>query len=383
MNLRLATQLAAACLGTLAACEDGGTDDLDRGDGVDILGEEDKADGAPGVELVGRLAPGSLDGQLTAAVPRVAYVVPAKAGTRLDVEVTRAGSSTGLDTLLKVHGPRSNDGTYRTTIAEDDDAGYGPLSKLSVTAPSDGFYLVEVAAKAAPTSAKKIRLKLACSDAACAATDPVTPPGLELRWAARSAEVQALARQAYRVASDRYEKLADDEILDADSAVVLDLDETVLSNVTYQSERAALGAGYSGPSWLAWTQRKAATLIPGARAFLETVRQRAGTVIFVTNRKAGAECDATKANLADLGVTYAAIYCRTDTSDKNPRFQAIENGTAAGLPAKNIVMYIGDNIQDFPGLTQASRTDDASFLEFGAENILLPNPMYGSWEKNE
>jgi 5'-nucleotidase (lipoprotein e(P4) family) len=379
MTTRLASALATSL--ALAACTDAGPVDTDRGDGVDILGE-DKADGVPGVELVARLAPGTLDGALTASVPRVAYVFPATAGAVVSLEVTQAGTATGLDTVLRVHGPRNPDGTYTSTVATDDDAGYGKLSKLaSVALPAAGFYLVEVApGGAAPTSTKKFRLRLTCGGDACASTAPVTAPGLDLRWVTRSAEYQAATTQAYRVASDRYEKLADDELLDGDSAVVLDLDETVLSNATYQVERAALGTGYSGPSWLAWTQRKAATLLPGAEAFLNTVRQRAGTIIFVTNRKAGAECDATKANLVALNVRYDAIYCRTGTSDKNPRFQAIENGTAAGLARKDIVMFVGDNIQDFPGMSQDDRGDDAAFLPFGAEQILVPNPMYGSWD---
>ena len=381
MDLRLATALATSLTLFSVGCAAVDADDDDRGDGVSILGDDDKADGATGVELVGRLAPGTIDGTLTTAVPRVAYVFPAKAGAKISLEVTRAGSAAGLDTVMRVHGPRGADGTYRTTLATDEDAGYGKLSKLTdVTIATEGFYLVEVAFSGTPpTTAKAFRVKLTCGADACASTAPVVPLGLELRWVERAAEYRAAASQAYRVASDRYERLADDEILDADSAVVLDLDETVLSNVAYQAERAALGAGYSGPSWTAWTQRKAATLVPGAGAFLNTIKQRAGTVVFVTNRKAGVECDATKANLAALAVSYAAIYCRTDASDKNPRFQAIESGTAAGLPRKDIVMYVGDNIQDFPGLSQDA--DDADLLEFGAEHILVPNPMYGSWDR--
>ncbi|MEZ4366816.1 MAG: HAD family acid phosphatase [Kofleriaceae bacterium] len=383
MNRALATVLAILPCAALAACEGGG-DPYERGDGVDVLGDDDKGDGAGGVEVVGRLAPGTVDGQLTSATPRVAYVFPAKAGARIDLEVTRAGTSSGLDTVLRVHGPRGVDGTYRTTLAEDADAGYGRLSKISgLTAPADGFYLAEVAlAPGATISApRSIRLALTCGDGACASTEPVAPPGLELRWVDGAAEYRALAAQAYRGATARLEALATAGALPAAFAVVLDVDETSLSNVRYQAERAVLGVGYSSASWLAWTQRRAATAIPGVAGFLAAVKAHGGTVAFVTNRKAGAECTATRANLLAEGLPVDGLYCRGGTSDKNPRFQAIEAGTAAGLPALPIVMYIGDNIADFPGLSQdlAGEPEDA-YAEFGADLFVIPNPMYGSWE---
>ena len=46
-------------------------------------------------------------------------------------------------------------------------------------------------------------------------------------------------------------------------------------------------------------------------------------------------------------------------------------------------MFVGDNILDFPALSQDIRKQPASaFGKFGSEYFLLPNSMYGSWEKN-
>jgi predicted secreted acid phosphatase len=71
-------------------------------------------------------------------------------------------------------------------------------------------------------------------------------------------------------------------------------------------------------------------------------------------------------------------------SDKNPRFEAVERGTtAAGLPPLEIVAFVGDNVRDFPGQSQAIRKQgDEAFAAFGARFFVLPNPMYGSWEGN-
>jgi predicted secreted acid phosphatase len=44
---------------------------------------------------------------------------------------------------------------------------------------------------------------------------------------------------------------------------------------------------------------------------------------------------------------------------------------------------VGDNIQDFPKLSQSLRDEaDAAFGAFGTRYFVLPNPMYGSWERN-
>jgi predicted secreted acid phosphatase len=48
-----------------------------------------------------------------------------------------------------------------------------------------------------------------------------------------------------------------------------------------------------------------------------------------------------------------------------------------------VVLWVGDNIQDFPALTQAVRLQgDAAFGVFSERYIVLPNPMNGSWESN-
>jgi predicted secreted acid phosphatase len=70
-------------------------------------------------------------------------------------------------------------------------------------------------------------------------------------------------------------------------------------------------------------------------------------------------------------------------SDKNPRFAMVERGTAPGAPGPLIVVaWVGDNIQDFPGMTQESRHNVAALEPFGSRWFILPNPMYGSWERN-
>jgi predicted secreted acid phosphatase len=131
-------------------------------------------------------------------------------------------------------------------------------------------------------------------------------------------------------------------------------------------------------------KRREATPLPGAAAFLTRVRALGGKIAVVTNRL-GSECDDTIAVFARDGLVYDAMVCRPDgsPSDKNPRFEAVQTGkTAAGATPLDVVAYVGDNIQDFPGLSQRSVKDagEAGLAAFGTRYFVLPNPMYGSWQ---
>jgi 5'-nucleotidase (lipoprotein e(P4) family) len=168
-------------------------------------------------------------------------------------------------------------------------------------------------------------------------------------------------------------------------AVVLDADETTIDNSLYQLERARVGKPFDAQSWRAWTVRREATPLPGAAAFLSRVHALGGKIAIVTNRTA-TECPDTEAVFRASALAYDVMLCMPDggPSDKNPRFEAVERGTTpAGLPPLEIVAFVGDNIRDFPGQSQAIRKQgDEAFAPFGVRFFLLPNPMYGSWEGN-
>jgi predicted secreted acid phosphatase len=112
------------------------------------------------------------------------------------------------------------------------------------------------------------------------------------------------------------------------------------------------------------------------------VRELGGRVAIVTNR-ADSLCAATRENLAAVRIQADLVLCqRPGESDKNLRFQRIQAGAAAAsTPALAVVAWIGDNIQDFPRLTQAARGDTAALGEFGRRYFMIPNPMYGSWDR--
>jgi 5'-nucleotidase (lipoprotein e(P4) family) len=211
------------------------------------------------------------------------------------------------------------------------------------------------------------------------------PPGAAvtgIHWWRNSAERTAIFVQTYRWAGERLRELAAREQRGT-WAVIMDADETALDNSTYQFRRNSQNEGFSAESWTAWVNEQAAPATPGAVEFTRLVHELGGRVAIVTNRD-DPTCPATRDNLRKVNVAADVVLCRVaGQSDKNPRFAAVQSGTGTGLPALKVLMWVGDNIQDFPGGSQDARNQGAqAFGAFGRNYVLLPNPMYGSWERN-
>jgi 5'-nucleotidase (lipoprotein e(P4) family) len=203
-----------------------------------------------------------------------------------------------------------------------------------------------------------------------------------IRWVRASAEHRALFLQVFGAAADRVRERAAN-LERGTWAVILDADETILDNSAYQRRRAAQGLGFTPETWDAWVREEQATALPGAAVFLTLVHELGGRIAIVTNRDE-AVCAETRRNMEALELVSDVVLCRVKgVSDKNPRFEAVQRGTAApGMGPLEVVAWVGDNIQDFPALTQKVRSAPAEALSaFGRTYFMLPNPMYGSWER--
>ncbi len=229
--------------------------------------------------------------------------------------------------------------------------------------------------------------------AGCATTAPAPSPApspavtanemsLAVHWSRNSAEHRALFIESYALAAARLGELVAG-LEPGTWAVALDADETVLDNSLYQKELEEKGASFSQESWGEWVRREAAPALPGARRFLEHTRELGGKIAIVTNRSEPL-CPATRVNFQKEDLPYDVILCRGEESSKEARWKKVEEGEAApGLPSLTIVMWLGDNIHDFPGGEQDWRQAPESALEdFGRRFFVLPNPMYGSWARN-
>ena len=258
-------------------------------------------------------------------------------------------------------------------------AGSGCASSRETT-PSPSTAAVPPAATPAPTAAVP-----PAATPAPAVTPPPSPAPKQLprdiRWVRTSAEYRALASQVYRAAASRLPALTKG-LAPGSWGVILDADETVFDNSEYQRRRSEVDSAWTRPSWDSWCNERAAGAVPGAVEFTNTVHKLHGRVAIVTNRS-DAVCPATRDNLVALGVVPDILLCQAPgEGDKNPRFQRVQNGgVVAGIPALKVVEWIGDNIQDFPGLTQESKNDSTAIANFGQRYFVVPNPMYGSWDR--
>jgi 5'-nucleotidase (lipoprotein e(P4) family) len=202
-------------------------------------------------------------------------------------------------------------------------------------------------------------------------------------WTQSSAEKAALSYQAFSLARLR---------LDQDfrairsrrvkRAVIVDVDETVLDNSAYQAKLAKERRPFEAKTWTDWCNRAEAKALPGAVEFLRYANSRGVRVFYITNRRL-TEKDGTARNLQKLGfpdVSDETLLVRTDGSTKEPRRQSV-------AAKYRIVLLMGDNLNDFAGVFEQSKTIDSRIAaaeqnknEFGARFIVLPNPMYGAWE---
>ncbi|MSR36506.1 MAG: hypothetical protein EXR95_07680 [Gemmatimonadetes bacterium] len=208
----------------------------------------------------------------------------------------------------------------------------------------------------------------------------------EIHWTRDSAEHDAIFLQVYRAATAQLERAAAGQT-SGSWAVILDADETVLDNSEHFRVMAAhdnVAPAFDAEAWGGWVREARAPALPGSAAFIARVHSLGGRVVIVTNR-IDELCEPTRQNFRNLAIEMDAVLCHTSSSNKNPRYESVQAGTAAiGLPALTVLMWIGDNIQDFPGLMQpeARARGQAALTEFGVRFFVLPNPMYGSWEGN-
>lgn len=203
-------------------------------------------------------------------------------------------------------------------------------------------------------------------------------------WQQTSAEYEALCYQAFNIASARLtsSNLYDDSSTGREFAIVMDLDETVLNNSPYNGWLIQNNKSYSKESWKEWSGQVNAAFIPGAIEFIEAARHHGFKVFFISNRTEE-ELENTVANLEKGGIIVdpSDVLLKSTTSSKSERRQNV-------LSTYDIFMLIGDNLADFDdqfekelSATQRKQLAESFKESFGYKFIVLPNTIYGDWEK--
>ena len=189
----------------------------------------------------------------------------------------------------------------------------------------------------------------------------------DVRWVVNSDEYKKSCKQTYNQAIKDLSKI----FIDGQSAIIMDLDETVLDNSQYQIEINEKQESFSMESWSKWVIRAEAKLVPGAKDFFNYIRKMNIQVVFISNRM-NARLSSTIKNMKKLGIySEKDIYMlRVDRKDKkNIRRNEVYSGTKRMevYGPKKIVAYFGDAMGDFP-------IDNTLEKEY-----IFPNPMYGKW----
>lgn len=229
--------------------------------------------------------------------------------------------------------------------------------------------------------------------------DPSKDPKLNaLLWMQNAAEFRLLTRQAYRYAGGQLRKGLQDKNWSADEvqlqeggfqnkkpAVILDVDETVLDNSPFNARNIIQGTAFNLENWNAWAHEEKARAVAGALEFITGAKKQGVEIFYVTNRRDGMRV-ATINNLKALGfpVTQAHLLTRNDKAGRGG-----DKVTRRAMVAANhrIVLLIGDNMADVCSQMDVAdnrvrnRVARQKRVKLESRWIILPNPVYGGWER--
>ena len=112
-------------------------------------------------------------------------------------------------------------------------------------------------------------------------------------WVQRSAEYQAVSQTIYRAAADKLDIALHEKNWDAlvpaerrnaaiglPPAVIMDIDETVLDNSSYQARLVRDGVEYNEVTWDQWVTEKKAQPLPGVVDFARTATAKGVTILY-------------------------------------------------------------------------------------------------------
>jgi 5'-nucleotidase (lipoprotein e(P4) family) len=212
-------------------------------------------------------------------------------------------------------------------------------------------------------------------------------------WIQTSAEYAATTLQAFQLAAASLDlALADPhwtaaleqvgDYADLPPAIVLDLDQTVLDTGGYNARIILQHGSHAGESFLDWCQQVTAPAISGVTDFIDYAVKR-GVNIFYNSARNEDLRDCTTRNLQALGLPLAEsqrLLLNDGTASTSK-----EQQRAWIASQYRVLLLVGDNLNDFVGGTRTDAATRRAIVNqhagrWGREWIVLPNPMFGSWE---
>lgn len=206
---------------------------------------------------------------------------------------------------------------------------------------------------------------------------------IAIRYQQLSAEVKALQRQCYALATLRLRAAVRDNGSGAGLAVVSDIDETILDNTPVMAHAMSLGEHLDAfDTWKLWEREGAPALLPGAADFFRLADDLGVAIFYVSDRFEENKL-ATIATLSRLGLPQVH-------ADRVLLFGPTKAERRAAVERRHrIVLQLGDTLHDFHGCFAGAPLDRQHKLaedhadRFGEDWIVFPNAAHGTWMEAE
>lgn len=199
-------------------------------------------------------------------------------------------------------------------------------------------------------------------------------------WQQTSGEYRALTYQAYNMAKeilrkDLFKKRGQKR------AVVFDIDETILDNSYGGAKRIKEKIPWEKKHFSEWVKLKMAVAIPGALEFVQFLEKEHIEIFYISNRNIKMFEDTYENLIAEkFPVKKENLLLLDADESKDLRRKKV-------LEKFDVVLYLGDNLSDFPGGFERLEVEKRNALvdklrdDFGQKFIIIPNPLYGDWER--
>lgn len=205
-----------------------------------------------------------------------------------------------------------------------------------------------------------------------------------LRYQQQSAEVAALQRQGFALATLRLEQAIERHGNEANLAIISDVDETLVDNSALLVRDMQKCHDYTAwDTWLHWEREGTPRMIPGALEFLEYADSQGVAIFYVSDRYEENKAD-TLNTLQELGMPQVSDESVLLLGPPKQERRAQVEGDYT------LVMQLGDTLHDFSELFVSSVPLDeqraqveANAERFGHDWIVFPNATYGTWRNAE
>jgi 5'-nucleotidase (lipoprotein e(P4) family) len=229
---------------------------------------------------------------------------------------------------------------------------------------------------------------------------PLCNPGIALLnstvWVQLGAEYRASALATFGTARRMLDAALADPSWNAEEgtsdpsqppAIILDSDDTIFDNTPFEARVLAQGKTYDQATWDQWVAEASTDAVPGAASFLAYAKSRGVTSFYITNREAKEEAG-TRQRIQNLGFPLDPNVDTLLVRGEREEWKSADKTARRDFVAATyrVLLVLGDDLNDFANARDKSVAERYQIVAdkenwWGTKWFLVPNPMYGSWER--